>query len=82
MCPTPIWGVALDITDEVAQAHRSAQVQELLQYLALGWNPQPLGLPAMLWGASLIPIMVDVSEAALEVTGRPKPKGSYEHAGR
>ena len=38
MCPTPIWNVALDFTDEVAQAHSSAEVQELLLAYARNWG--------------------------------------------
>jgi len=56
------------LAEDIEQLTLLIRTSQLPQYLALGWNPQPLGLPVSLWGASLIPIIVDVSEAALNTT--------------
>lgn len=56
------------LAEDIEQLTLLVRTSLLPQYLELGWDPQPLGLPTMLWGASLIPIMVDVNENALNVT--------------
>ena len=60
------------LSEDIEQLTLLIRTSLLPQYLALGWNPQPLCLPAMLWGASLIPIMVEVSAAALEATRKKR----------
>ncbi len=53
------------LAEEIEQLSILMPVALLPVYLELGWNPQPLGLPEILWGASCVVATLDVSEVAL-----------------
>jgi acyl-homoserine lactone synthase len=56
------------LSENIEQLTLLVAVALLPNFLELGWNPQPLGLPTRLWDTSCVAAMLDISEVALRKT--------------
>ena len=53
------------LAEDIEQLTVRSRMSLLPTYLELGWNPQPLAMPEVLWGTSCVLAVLDVSELAL-----------------
>jgi len=56
------------LAEEIEQLTLLVRMSLLPTFMELGWNPQPLSIPEMMWGFSCIAATLDVSEHALRRT--------------
>lgn len=56
------------LAEDIEQLTLLVRMSLLPIFMELGWNPQPLAIPEMLWGFSCVVAIVDISEVALRNT--------------
>ncbi|MCL4768398.1 MAG: GNAT family N-acetyltransferase [Hyphomicrobiaceae bacterium] len=56
------------LAEDIEQLTLLSRMSVLPLFLELGWNPQPLAIPEVLWAASCVVATLDVSETALQRT--------------